>query len=185
MNNNAEILNIHRNSFRANVFTCDPFRMIGLINVDIRYPYGVERVILAYYRSSGTNSGKSQGLWYPIVGIKLYSGAFREFTNYVNCVLRESTEDGQAERGWLAKSVFFLDDNKKLRGFSNGIHYEKLLEIGETLRYLYDHKEFIMIKEMDARYINSTLSLNKILFDNKCTQRHNFELLLEDIYINI
>ena len=56
------ILEVYLESFRANIYTDDPFRMIGLIDVDIEYTYGIERVTLAFYRSSGTNSGKIQGL---------------------------------------------------------------------------------------------------------------------------
>ena len=68
--------------------------MIGLIDVSIKYIYGIEKVTLAFFRSSGTNSGKIKGLWYPIVGIKMYTGRFTEFTEYLNFVLTNSTKMG-------------------------------------------------------------------------------------------
>ena len=86
------ILEVYPESFRANIYTDDPFRMIGLIDVDIEYTYGIERVTLAFYRSSGTNSGKIQGLWYPIVGIKIKNGKFTEFSSDIinqSCLLNQ------------------------------------------------------------------------------------------------
>ena len=68
------------------------FRMIGLIDVDIEYTYGIERVTLAFYKdTSGTNSGKIQGLWYPIVGIKIKNGKFTEFSSDINIIMKNST----------------------------------------------------------------------------------------------
>ena len=60
---------IYPESFRVNLYTTEPFRVIGLIDVNIEYDDSVERVILPFFRSSGTNSGKVRGLWYPIAGI--------------------------------------------------------------------------------------------------------------------
>ena len=108
------ILEVYLESFRANIYTDDPFRMIGLIDVDIEYTYGIERVTLAFYRSSGTNSGKIQGLWYPIVGIKIKNGKFTEFSSDINIIMKNSTRQGKGKKGWLAKSIFFskkIDEN--------------------------------------------------------------------------
>lgn len=181
----GEIISFYPDSFRANIFTTEPFRMIGLIDVAIRYYYGIERVILAFYRSSGTNSGKAYGLWYPIVGIKLHTGEFTEFTKYINCVLTETTKDGYADEGWLAKSLFFSGnkDGVELRGFSNGIHRENLFEIGKNLRFLYENNKYYLIKEMDAEFINSIVTLNSKLYNNICTQRENYERFIHDVYI--
>ena len=77
--------------------------MIGLIDVDMEFYYGVERVTLAFYRSSGTNNNKIKGLWYPIVGIKIKEGEFTEFSEYINYVLSSTTLDATAIKGWLAK----------------------------------------------------------------------------------
>jgi hypothetical protein len=158
--------------------------MIGLIDVAISYYYGIERVTLAFYRSSGTNSGKVQGLWYPIVGIKIHTGEFTEFTKYINCVLTETTKDGYADEGWLAKSLFFSGkkDGVELRGFSNGVHRECLFEIGKNLSYLYENNKYYLIEEMDAEFINSTVTLNSKLNDNLRTQRENYERFIYDIY---
>lgn len=180
----GEIIRLYQDSFRANIFTTDPFRMIGLIDVAIRYHYGVERVTLAFYRSSGTNSGKLQGLWYPIVGIKLHTGEFIEFTKYINCVLTETTKDGYADEGWLAKSLFFSGnkDGVELRGFSNGVHRGSLLEIGRYLRHLYENNKYYLIEEMNEEYINTIVTLNYKLYDNKRTQRENYERFIHDVY---
>ena len=183
LRNIEEIIKIHEDSFRANIFTRVPHRMIGLIDVDIRYYYGTERVTLSYYRSSGTNSGKISGLWYPIVGVKLFTGYFTEFTKYINYVLTESTKDGNAEEGWLAKSLFFNDNNgEELRGFSQGVHKEMLYLIGYRLSHLFENNMYNIIKDMDSEYINSELTLDKVLFDNLHTQRENYERFIYDIY---
>ncbi len=184
MGNYAEIIGTYENSFRANIYTRDPFRMIGLVDVGIRYAFGTERVILAYYSSSGTNSGKIKGLWYPIVGIKEYSGGFREFTDYLNHVLTQTTKDGYADEGWLAKSPFFSSNghNTELRGFSSGIHQEKLFKIGTKLRDLYGNNRYFLAEEMDAGYIHSLVTVNKRLYRNSRTQRVNYEEFIHDIY---
>ena len=158
--------------------------MIGLIDVAIRYYFGIERVTLAFYRSSGTNSGKVKGLWYPIVGIKLHTGEFTEFTKYINCVLTETTRDGCADKGWLVKSLFFNGnkDGAELRGFSNGIHRKSLFEIGKNLSYLYEKNMYYIIEEMDAEFINSIVTLNSKLNNNLHTQRENYECFIHDVY---
>src|SRR5471030_1574804 len=107
MQSSIWILKIYNESLRANMYSIEPFRMIGLIDVSIKYTYGIERVTLPFFRSSGTNSGKIKGLWYPIVGIKTHTGRFTEFTEYLNFVLTNSTRRGRANEGWLAKSLFF------------------------------------------------------------------------------
>ncbi|MDF2513523.1 MAG: hypothetical protein K0S04_3389 [Herbinix sp.] len=180
----VEIVGIYEHSFRVNIYTIEPFRIIGLIDVDIQYDYGKERVTLAYYRSSGTNSGKINGLWYPIVGIKLHTGEFREFTKYLNHVLSRTTKNSWAEKGWLAKSLFFSGSrrDKELRGFSYGIHQEKLYQIGDRLTGLYNDNRYSPINHMDARYINSVLTLNKKQYNNRCTQRYNYERFIRDVY---
>lgn len=185
MLNSIEILKIYTESFRANVYSTSPFRMIGLIDVRIKYIYGVERVTLAFFRSSGTNSGKIKGLWYPIVGIKIYTGKFREFTEYINFVLTNSTDNGRADEGWLAKSLFFphkSDREVGIRGFSNGVHYHSLLKIGKTLRVLYEEGKFERMNSLDAEELNRILTSKKIYQNNRHTQRENFEKFIEDIF---
>lgn len=184
MSSSIRILKIYDKSFRANVYTIEPFRMIGLIDVSVEYIYGIERVTLAFFRSSGTNSGKIKGLWYPIVGIKIHSGIFTEFTEYLNFVLTNSTRQGMADEGWLAKSLFFAKgtDSSRIRGFSNGIHYESLLHIGEILRNLYEKDEFIKMELLDAGNLNSIVTSKEIYPDNKHTQRENFEKFIDDIF---
>ncbi|MBV7272401.1 hypothetical protein I6U48_05665 [Clostridium sp. PL3] len=188
MPNSIEILKMYPESFRANLYSVKPFRMIGLIDVSIKYIYGIERVTLAYFRSSGTNSGKIKGLWYPIVGIKTCTGAFTDFTEYLNFVLTNTTRMGMADEGWLAKSLFFpmeYANNSMIRGFSNGMHYESLLKIGETLRDLYENNEFQEMSSLDGYELNSIVTSKKIYQDNNHTQRENFEKFVEDIFNEI
>ncbi len=157
--------------------------MIGLIDVDIEYEYGIERVTLAFFRSSGTNGGKIKGLWYPIVGIKIEDGSFTEFTDYINHVLKRTTRHGEAQKGWLAKSLFFKGDLKnKRRGFSCGIHYETLLWIGYKLRELYEKCQYENDYGMTPEKLNESLYAKTIYNDNKHPQRENFEKFIEDIY---
>lgn len=185
MLNARGIFIIYPESFRANKYTKKPFRMIGLIDVGIMYTYSIERVTLAYFRSSGTNSGKIRGLWYPIVGIKQYSGKFTEFTEYINYILTEVTKDGEAGEGWLAKSLFFskayLNDSK-IRGFSNGVYYKGLLWVGETLRVLYEEDKFENMKSLTSSRLNSIITSEKIYEGNSHTQKENFEKFVEDIF---
>lgn len=180
----VEIQKIHIKSFRANVYNLEPFRMIGLIDVNVKFSYGIERVTLAYYRSSGTNNGKIKGLWYPIVGIKIETGPFTEFTDYLNHALTTSTQRGIAKKGWLAKSVFFTDayvPKSRVRGFSNGIYYESLLEIGKTLTDLYERETYYEMVELDPEMLNSIVTADKIYPRNKKTQKENYNQLMADI----
>lgn len=180
----VEIQKIHLKSFRANIYNLEPFRMIGLIDVNVKYSYGIERVTLAYYRSSGTNNGKIKGLWYPIVGIKTETGPFSEFTDYLNHALAQATQRGVAKKGWLAKSVFFNDayvPKNRIRGFSNGPHYEPLLEIGKTLTDLYERESYYEMVELDSQTLNGIVTSDRIYPDNKYTQRENYNQLMAAI----
>lgn len=176
---------IYPESFRVNLYTIDPFRVIGLIDVNIEYDYGLERVTLPFFRSSGTNSGKIRGLWYPIVGIKIYDGDFTEFTDYINFVLTNTTRDGIAMEGWLAKSVFFSrksDNRDRIRGFSNGQHHNSLLNIGKQLRDLYQSGNYKKMYSLDSETLNKIVTENKVYYGNKHTQRENFERFVKEIY---
>lgn len=188
MPNSLEILRIYTESFRCNLYSVEHFRMIGLIDVNIKYIYGIERVTLAYFRSSGNNSGKIKGLWYPIVGIKIHTGEFTEFTKYLNFILSKTTKKGMAYEGWLAKSVFFSkqhDHSSMLRGFSNGRYYKSLLKIGETLRDLYENNEFEKMSSLDGYKLNTIITSKEIYEGNSYTQRENFEKFIEDIFNEI
>ena len=169
MNNYIEILGVYEDSFRINVYSINYFRMIGLIDVDIRYDYGIERVTLAFYRSSGTNGGKINGLWYPIVGIKIESGRFKEFTELINYVLTKTTNGDEVKKGWLAKSPFFYNhqkENKRIKGFSRGKHYESLLRVGETLRDLYEEWEFDDMESLTPKFLNDAITSLEIYPNN-------------------
>jgi len=185
MTNSIRILKMYPESFRANQYSSKTFRMIGLIDVSIQYAYGIERVTLPYYRSSGTYLGKIKGLWYPIVGIKTHSGSFTEFTDYINFVLTHSATMGRANKGWLAKSLFFAHrhgETSKLRGFSNGVHNGVLQKIGKNLRHYYINENFYKMDLLDATRLNRIITSKEIFFYNSHTQRENFENLIEDIY---
>ena len=185
MTDSIRILKMYPESFKANLYSSKTFRMIGLIDVSIQYAYGIERVTLPYYRSSGTNLGKIKGLWYPIVGIKTHSGSFTEFTEYINFVLTNSAIMGMAKKGWLAKSIFFAHQHagtSKIKGFSNGTHNEVLYKIGKNLRHLYTNENFYRMDSLNSKSLNSIVTSKEILYNNRHTQRENFEKLIEDIY---
>ncbi|MHB8127614.1 MAG: hypothetical protein ACYDEX_01260 [Mobilitalea sp.] len=186
MTSSIRILNIYPESFRANLYSTNPFRMMGLIDVNIMYSYGIEIVTLAFYRSSGTNNKKIEGLWYPIVGIKLRTGRFTEFTEYLNFVLTNTTNEQRAAKGWLSKSLYFSKkhpDSSKIHGFSNSIHYNNLLKIGIALRDMYEKNEFHTMNSLNAHTLNHIITSNKIFQNNTHTQRENFERFIESIFI--
>lgn len=186
MKNVMSILKIYEDSFRVNRYSKKPNRMIGLIDVSMQFYYGVEKVTLAFYRSSGTNNGKIKGLWYPIVGIKIKDGPFTEFSDYINYVLKNTTRDGVAIKGWLAKSVFFgaQEEKSMIPGFSNGVHYYKLLEIGKTLTDLYERNAYNFSESLNKNELNKTLELIEVYPGNNHTQRENFEKFIEDIFLD-
>lgn len=181
----ADIIKIDKNSFRANVYSNKYFRMIGLIDVIIQYEDFIERVTLGYYSSSGTNNGKVKGLWYPIIGIKLFSGPFIEYTPRLNAILTYTTESGRASNGWLAKSLFFYKSPKasdKLRGFGSGRYYEQLLNVGQELKKLYEMSSYRLIPELDGKLFNKLLMSNKVYYGNAYSQLQNYERFIECIF---
>lgn len=186
MHNSSGILKIYPESFKANLYTIEPFRMIGLIDVDIMYNNSIERVTLPFFRSSGTNSGKIKGLWYPIAGIKTKDGSFSELTSYLNFVLSKTTRHGKANKGWLCKSLFFVgNSDSKVRGFSNGIYYEGLYWIGQKLRTLYESHEFESYGALNSELLNKLVTSKEIYSGNKYSQRRNFEKFIQDIFDGI
>ncbi len=185
MINSDTILNIYPESFKANIYSTSPFRMIGIIDTSIKFNYGIERVSLGFFRSSGTNSGKIKGLWYPVVGIKTYTGKFTEFTEYLNFVLENSTKNGRAREGWLAKSLFFYhlyNEEYTIKGFSNGIYHGSLLKIGKTLRDLYEKDKFELVGSLDSKKFNSLLTSKEIYKGNTHSQKENFEKFIKYIF---
>lgn len=186
MKNLMKILQIYEDSFISNIYSKKPFRMIGFIDVSMEFYYGTERVTLAFYRSSGTNNGKIKGLWYPIAGIKTKDGPFTEFSEYINFVLSNTTRDGVSTKGWLAKSLFFgaLEDESMIPGFSNTVHYDKLLEIGKTLRDLYEKDMYKLDTSLNSHKVNEVLALREVYEGNSHTQRENFERFIEDIFLD-
>lgn len=183
--NASKIVYVDIESFRANKYSTNPFRMIGLINVAIEFSYGLEIVTLPFYRSSGTNNGKIKGLWYPIVGIKIHTGYFTEFTNYINSVLSETTNNRTANKGWLAKSLFFYDEyheNPNLQGFSRGSHYNFLLKIGKLLRSLYENSNYVHMDSLNSKTLNSIVMSEKIYKVNSYPQKVNYENFIKEIF---
>ena len=172
-------------SFRVIPYTKNPFRVIGLIDVYMYYDDEIEKVTLAFFRSSGTNSGKIEGLWYPILGVKIYNGKFIEFTDKINYILTQTTSRGNAKRKWLAKSIFFTNNNTRdiINGFSNGKYYTTLLWIGKTLRTLYEGKKYKEIN-LDIVEYNNIMYSNKIYKNNRYSQIENFEEYAMSIYYN-
>lgn len=186
MANSIGIMKIYPDSFRANVYSVKPFRMIGLIDVGIVYKKSIERVTLPFFRSSGTNSGKIEGLWYPIVGIKLTNGGFTEFSPYLNYILSEVTKNEKAHKGWLAKSLFFdgmkHNNNSKVRGFSKSRHNESLYWVGRCLRELYEDDKYTKMTSLNSQRLNEIVMSKEKYDGNKNTQLKNFESIIEDIF---
>lgn len=182
--NNFE--SIETDSFIANLYTVKHFRMIGLIDVRIKYSYGIEKVTLSFYSSSGTNNGKTKGLWYPIVGIKLHSGPFTEFSPYINTLLTKTTSSNLAYKGWLAKSLFFYERALNINGvpgFSSGKYYEELLNLGLLLEDLYDKGEFHKVSFLNPTTLNNLLYSPTIYMGNTHSQVENFNNFIGDIFI--
>lgn len=187
MSNTVHLLKMHQDSFHINLYTLEPFRMIGLIDVDMEYTYGIQRVTLAFYSSSGTNSGKIKDLWYPIVGIKTTTGPFTELTDYLNLVLSHTTRNGSAKDGWLAKSLFFYakpDAPSQMRGFANGPYYESLLMIGETLKILYEFGQFDLLTTLVPTTLNKAVTSPEIYTGNTRSQKENYETYIKDLFIH-
>lgn len=159
--------------------------MIGTIDVMLHFTYGFERVTLGFYSSSGTNNGKIKTLWYPIVGIKLVSGPFVEFTPLINSILSHTTQHSSASKGWLAKSLFFypytLEQTKNF-GFSHSSFNTDLYAIGQTLRYLYLTGAFIHDPRLKPSFFNKRLTAESIYPNNTHTQKENFEVFISEIY---
>lgn len=178
---------IYEKSFRANLYTPTHFRMIGLIDVQIAFEGLNEKVTLAFYSSSGTNSGKLKGLWYPIAGIKLFTGPFVEFTPIINQVLTQTTYYGDAHYGWLAKSLFFPFHqltNNRLRGFGDPPYYDDLFPLGETLQNLYESGQYTNLSYLDPPLLNQLLMTDQVYPGNKRSQKENFDAYIKEIYNN-
>ena len=69
-------------------------------------------------------------------------------------------------------------------GFSNTIHYDKLLEIGKTLRDLYEKGIYKTDTSLNSHKINKVLALKEVYEGNNHTQRENFERFVEDIFLD-
>lgn len=177
-----KIVKIYSDSFRANIYNTNPFRMIGIIDAAINYNGNIERVTLPFYRSSGTNGNKTKGLWYPIIGIKMKDGCFTEFTPYINYVLSNTTMHGKADKGWIVKSLFFDRNSWKIRGFSNGSHFKSLYGIGITLRDLYESGNYYEMHSLVPRILNEIVMSNRRYKRNRNSQIQNFEKFIEEIY---
>lgn len=186
MSNSFNILKIYPETFIANSYTVKPFRVIGLIDVKIEYDYGKEIVTLPYYRSSGTNGGKIEGVWYPIAGIKVVDGIFIEFTPYINYALTKTTKDGEARRKWLAKSIFFRKNHEqteyRLRGFGTKGNYNQLRWLSKELTNLYENGEFKEVESLNYKRYNKKILSNKIYKGNNYSQRENFDKFIRCIY---
>ena len=113
------------------------------------------------------------------------TGGFTEFTDYLNFVLSHTTRDGIAKSGWLAKSLFFYakpTTPTKLRGFANGIYYDSLLDIGETLRDLYEYGAFHNLTTLTPLYLNDTVTSTITYPGHTHTQKENYEFYIKDIF---
>lgn len=188
---NIEILEIIKDTFRVNTYGFIPFRVIGLIDVKLKSDNDTFIVTLPFYRSSGTNSGKVKGEWYPIIGIKENKGEFYEFSERLNNLSNKLLPGGASE-GWLAKNLFFLKPSKKpaddyLHGYSYSKYGYRLKEIGQELKELYENQEFDMDYQLDAEKYNSIVhdkGPNKYSHI-EISQSRIFDHLMRDLFIDL
>lgn len=77
------------------------------------------------------------------------------------------------------------ENTSKIRGYSDGMYYEALFEIGKMLRYLYEKNLYKEMKSLDAKALNTIVSSKGTYLYNRHTQRENFEKFIADIYNEI
>lgn len=85
-----------------------PLRKIALINIEIDDGYDENiKVNIPFYQSTGTNSGKIKGQWYPILGIfKKEEFIHKGIKFFIKNSCRNYDE---LNDGWLIKSPFFVN----------------------------------------------------------------------------
>lgn len=190
--NIVEFVEMVENSVRTNIYSLNPYREIALVNVRIKI-YGEEQIcMLPFYRSSGTNSGKIKGEWYPLLGIKENDGIFDEFNSKaVNYLMNKITRT--ASRGWIAKSLFFVAPSKykheefipeemySLRGYSYTSHGYFLKDLASKIKKDFESSNTTRCRGMGTSEYNQLIYSDEKFYNNKISQKEIFDLIVYDI----
>lgn len=189
MYNKVEFLGYVKGSIRTNTYGYFPYREIALVDVWVDVNGETQRCALPFYRSSGTNSGKVRGVWYPILGIKEKDGEFCEFGQYVNAILNKNVKSVSA--GWLAKSIFFNvprgckneddvpDSLKHLRGYSYTSYGSFLKELSLIIKDEFESLNTKKCTQMNMEAYNGIIyTAEKYVPGNTMSQSEVFQRII-------
>lgn len=159
-------------------------RFLGFVDVSATIDGETQRLTLGFYRSSGTNSGKIKGQWYPIIGIKSISGAFEEFSDAQNFILNHTV--GKANKGWLVKSIFFQKpfngEGIGEDGYSQTTLAPSLKLIATQLQKWFESKQYIDYELINASLFNQTLFSPATLEGSTLSQSKLHDYYLKSIF---
>lgn len=159
-------------------------RFLGFVDVSATINGEAQRLTLGFYRSSGTNSGKVKGQWYPILGIKSISGAFEEFSEAQNFILNHTV--GQANRGWLIKSIFFQKPFQGEwmgeEGYSHTTLATSLKLVATQLQKWFEAKQYVDYELINAALFNQTLFSQATLEGSTLPQAKLHDYYLKSIF---
>lgn len=191
--NKVKFLGVVKGSLRTNLYNVNPYREIGLVDVYVSVEGTKQRFVMPMYRSSGTNSGKCKGDWYPILGIKECAGEFKEFNPIFNDFLNKSVE-GHVDEGWIIKNLFFRtplryksEDNipvelKSLRGYGYTSHGYFLKELAIYVKNEFNLFNNLKCPKMDMYTYNDIIHDDKIYYaKNTMSQAEIMSSMLMDI----
>ena len=166
---------IVRNSFRVGEIPGSfGNRYFGLVDVEAKVNGAPQLLTLGFYRSSGTNSGKVKGQWYPIIGVKEHDGSFTEFSTFQNLILNHL--NGTAKKDWLVKSIFWEKSHQQRTevigedGYSHTTLAPSLRLIAEQLQTWFETNQYIDYVMIYPKLFNQTLSSNLMMKGNQHTQ---------------
>ncbi len=134
-------------------------RKLAIVEVLATYGGETVRFNLGFYRSTGVNAGKTQGQWYPIVGIKEAAGRYFELSPYLNKFHETCKASKEPRDGWLIKSLFFLEKANSLDGEAGYSHTHH----SKTLKRL---AQFVQ-EQFEAGKCVEDLTLNRKTFNQR------------------
>lgn len=134
------------------------FRELAYIDVVVELDGALERMVMPFYRSAGINSGKKEGQWYPILGLKETTGPFHEFTRGINRMGNGLL--GGAKQGWLVKNLFFEKSkfdhfNSQEHGYSQTSLTPMLKQIADELFTLYEAGQYHRCQPVTDSHLKS------------------------------
>ena len=142
-----------------------PKRKLALIKVKVIDDEVDHSIIfnMPFYMSSGTNSGKIAGQWYPVLGLYRKGERIRKAIKYFMEVACDDINSLPYE--WLIKSMFFVnfegytkENNVKPKGYGNHNFTEYLKQISNQINELYNDKRYTHISNLRQKfneYINN------------------------------